>query len=201
MAKKVAKKRKYVRKVLPKFKQELENLNNVIAMQEDKIKRLIQDSQTDYMHFLKEKQDKETLFKNLADMETRLNKQTEYSRKLQTMVDSAKEQGRIMDGLRTIGGHEIKMPTPGQVKRLAEAGYCLGSVEFITNDPVNKPAHYTDSKIEVITFINDKKLNFELGNAVKYICRAGKKDPSKYIEDLEKAIWYIKHEIGTKTKG
>lgn len=63
------------------------------------------------------------------------------------------------------------------------------------HDNVNQPAHYTDGKIEVIDFIEDKKLNFHLGNAVKYICRAGKKDPSKFVEDLEKAIWYIKREI------
>ena len=54
------------------------------------------------------------------------------------------------------------------------------------NDPVNHPSHYTDGKIEVIDFIEDKKLGFHLGNSVKYIARAGKKDPSKEIEDLEK---------------
>lgn len=63
------------------------------------------------------------------------------------------------------------------------------------NDPVNKPAHYTDGKIEVIDFIEDKKLGFCLENAVKYIARAGKKDPSKEIEDLKKAEWYIKRRI------
>lgn len=59
------------------------------------------------------------------------------------------------------------------------------------NDPVNHPSHYTDGKIEVIDFIEDKKLNFHLANAVKYISRAGKKDPSKEIEDLKKARWYL----------
>ena len=58
------------------------------------------------------------------------------------------------------------------------------------DDPVNHPSHYTDGKIEVIDFIEDKNLGFHLGNAVKYISRAGKKDPNKEIEDLEKAIWY-----------
>lgn len=48
----------------------------------------------------------------------------------------------------------------------------------------------SDGKIEVIEFIEDKK-----GNAIKYICRAGKKDPQKEIEDLQKAIWYISREI------
>lgn len=63
------------------------------------------------------------------------------------------------------------------------------------NDPVNHPSHYTDGKIEVIDFIEDKKLGFHLGNAVKYISRAGKKDPAKTIEDLKKAIWYIQRQI------
>lgn len=63
------------------------------------------------------------------------------------------------------------------------------------NDIVNHPAHYTDGKIEVIEFIEDKGLGFCLGNAVKYISRAGKKNPEKEIEDLEKAIWYIKRRI------
>lgn len=69
--------------------------------------------------------------------------------------------------------------------------------ELHKDDPVNHPSHYTDGKIEVIDFIADKKLGFCLGNAVKYISRAGKKDPGKTIEDLEKAIWYIKHHIKT----
>ena len=63
------------------------------------------------------------------------------------------------------------------------------------NDPVNRPAHYTAGKIEVIDFIEDKKLGFCLGNAVKYISRAGKKDPEKEVEDLQKAAWYINRRI------
>lgn len=59
------------------------------------------------------------------------------------------------------------------------------------NDAVNHPAHYTDGGIETIDFIEAKRLPYHLGNAVKYISRAGKKDPDKTIQDLEKAIWYI----------
>ena len=62
-------------------------------------------------------------------------------------------------------------------------------------DNVNHPSHYTDGKIEVINFIEDKGLNFHRGNAVKYISRAGKKDSAKEIEDLEKAVWYLQREI------
>ena len=68
------------------------------------------------------------------------------------------------------------------------------------SDAVNHPAHYTDGKIEVIDFIEDKKLPYHLGNAVKYICRAGKKDPDKEVEDLQKAEWYI-HRYINKLKG
>lgn len=63
------------------------------------------------------------------------------------------------------------------------------------NDHINHPDHYTDGKIEVIDFIEDQKLGYHLGNAVKYIARAGKKDPAKYTEDLEKAVWYLSREI------
>lgn len=64
-----------------------------------------------------------------------------------------------------------------------------------TDDAVNHPSHYTDGKIEVIEFIEDKNLGFHLGNAVKYISRAGKKDPNKTVEDLNKAKWYIERYI------
>ncbi len=63
------------------------------------------------------------------------------------------------------------------------------------NDVVNHPSHYTDGKIEVIDFIEDKGLNFHRGNAVKYIARAGKKNPAKEVEDLKKAVWYLNREI------
>ena len=62
-------------------------------------------------------------------------------------------------------------------------------------DPVQHPAHYTTGKIECIEYIEDKELGYHLGNAVKYITRAGKKDPAKTIEDLEKAVWYIQRKI------
>ena len=63
------------------------------------------------------------------------------------------------------------------------------------NDIVNHPLHYTYGKIEVIDAIEAWGLNFHRGNAVKYIARAGKKDPTKEIEDLKKAEWYIHREI------
>ena len=68
-------------------------------------------------------------------------------------------------------------------------------------DPVNRPAHYTDGKIEVIEYIEDKGLGFCLGNAIKYISRAGKKYKDKEVEDLKKAIWYIERRIKELEEG
>lgn len=47
----------------------------------------------------------------------------------------------------------------------------------------------------MIDFIEDKNLGFHLGNAIKYISRAGKKDKNKIVEDLKKSIWYINRYI------
>lgn len=69
------------------------------------------------------------------------------------------------------------------------------------HDAINHPSHYTDGKIEVIDFIEDKQLGYHLGNAIKYISRAGKKDPSKTVEDLKKAVWYINRKISKMESG
>ena len=63
------------------------------------------------------------------------------------------------------------------------------------HDPVNHPAHYKVGGIETIDFIEAKKLNYNLGNAVKYITRADHKGNRK--QDLEKALWYINRELQT----
>lgn len=63
------------------------------------------------------------------------------------------------------------------------------------SDIINSPAHYTDGGIETIDFIEAKGLNYHLGNVVKYVSRAGKKDPAKKLEDLRKAEWYLTREI------
>lgn len=65
------------------------------------------------------------------------------------------------------------------------------------NDPVNHPNHYTDGKYECINYIEFQGYQHDgyLFNAVKYISRAGKKDPDKYCEDIQKAIWYLNRKI------
>lgn len=65
----------------------------------------------------------------------------------------------------------------------------------VTRDNVNHPDHYNHGKIEVIDFIEDQHLGFHLGNAVKYISRAGRKDPARTVEDLRKAAWYLNRQI------
>ena len=70
-------------------------------------------------------------------------------------------------------------------------------------DNINHPAHYTFGSIEVIDAIEGLLLPYHLGNALKYIARAGRKDPAKTEEDLRKAIWYINRyiEFLAKQKG
>lgn len=63
------------------------------------------------------------------------------------------------------------------------------------DDPVNHPAHYTFGSIEVIDFIESLRFPYHIGNAVKYLSRAGRKDPEKTVEDLRKAVWYINRYI------
>ena len=67
--------------------------------------------------------------------------------------------------------------------------------EVVANDPVNHPDHYCDGGIETLDYILAKKLDFLLGQVCKYISRAGKKDPDKELEDLEKAEFYLKRKI------
>ncbi len=64
-------------------------------------------------------------------------------------------------------------------------------------ESVNHPDHYggADNVYEAIKVIDAWSLGFALGNTVKYISRAGKKDQSKELEDLKKALWYLQHHI------
>ena len=62
-------------------------------------------------------------------------------------------------------------------------------------DAVNHPPHYKDGGIETIDYIEAKGLGYHLGNAVKYISRAGKKGTNQGLEDLKKAQWYLNRAI------
>ena len=63
-----------------------------------------------------------------------------------------------------------------------------------TSDTINNPAHYTQGReIEPLNVIEDWELDFYLGNALKYIARAGRKENE--IEDLKKAVFYLNRKI------
>jgi hypothetical protein len=69
----------------------------------------------------------------------------------------------------------------------------VAALEPLKADPVNHPAHYKVGGIETIDFIEAKKLNYNIGNVVKYLTRADHKGNRK--QDLEKAMWYLNREI------
>ena len=91
--------------------------------------------------------------------------------------------------------------------KMATTALSLGDSVFVNKDAtarveefnsVNRPAHYTEGrKYEPIDVIEDWKLGFCAGNALKYISRAGRKPSGslskkeKTIEDIDKAIWYL----------
>jgi hypothetical protein len=67
---------------------------------------------------------------------------------------------------------------------------------------VNNPEHYGGATniYEAIKVIEAWDLDFHLGNTVKYISRAGIKNPEKELEDLKKAAWYLQRKIDNLTK-
>ena len=77
-------------------------------------------------------------------------------------------------------------PTPSIIPNTAR--------ESVGLDPI-KPSYYNDTKITPFDVIDDWGLNFYLGNAIKYIKRAGKKDGNSRLQDLKKVREYIEHEI------
>jgi len=96
-------------------------------------------------------------------------------------------------------------------------GQCFKYIEIKeekmnNNDSVNHPSHYTNKKFECIDVIKEivkdkpSTISFQLGNCIKYIYRAGSKEgdgkkaqtqKEKFLEDLEKAQWYLNNAIET----
>ena len=87
---------------------------------------------------------------------------------------------------------EYTSPPSPKLESFAERVYAVtkGMV-----DAVNHPPHYKDGGIETIDYIEAKGLGYHLGNAVKYISRAGKKGTNQGLEDLKKAQWYLNRAI------
>jgi len=84
-----------------------------------------------------------------------------------------------------LGGFAPTPPTSGPVQWPAS--------DTTEHDPVNHPRHYTShpSGVECIAVV--EHFNFNRGNAIKYIWRAGEKGDE--IEDLQKSVWYLRREI------
>lgn len=87
------------------------------------------------------------------------------------------------------GGDCVKL-YDGNSGDLAEKLCFLNNVECAT-----KPEHYKTESIDVIDFCKEYNLNFNKGNIIKYICRAGKKENEPELKDLEKALVYLQREI------
>ena len=68
------------------------------------------------------------------------------------------------------------------------------------HDPVNHPSHYTSHPSGVECIVVTRHMNFNLGNVVKYLWRAGMKEEAPTIQDLEKAAWYLNDEIEQRKK-
>lgn len=76
----------------------------------------------------------------------------------------------------------------------------IPAIDDVPKETVDHPAHYggANNPYEAIKVIEAWGLGFCLGNTVKYIARAEKKDPTKAIEDLEKARWYLDRDIARR---
>ena len=66
---------------------------------------------------------------------------------------------------------------------------------------IEHPDYYISCGMEAIDFIDAHKLNFNLGNVIKYVTRAGHKDGEDVLTALSKALWYLEHEIERIQKG
>lgn len=98
-----------------------------------------------------------------------------------------------------LDGIDATYTAPEVAQSIMDTIRARARARFAANgDPVNSPAHYKahPSGIECIQVT--EHMSFCLGNAMKYIWRAGEK--GNQVQDLEKAIWYIKREIARLSK-
>ena len=68
------------------------------------------------------------------------------------------------------------------------------------SDPVNHPPHYTTHPSGIECIQVTEHMNFCLGNAIKYLWRAGLKEGEDELKDLKKAVWYINREMERRSK-
>lgn len=135
----------------------------------------------------------------LGKLEAKSNSQKIYSGRLGERIDriekKVNEELDWKDLTGTTVFESIKNGILDSIKRLEEDRVS----NDIQNDAVNHPKHYTDGKYECIDFIEEYGMLTHVGNAIKYITRAGIKDEKKYAEDLNKAFWYL-HRYNTPKK-
>lgn len=101
--------------------------------------------------------------------------------RMQSSADANKEDWKTLSVVSSNVSIKDKLPVQGELF-----------------DAVNHPAHYKVGGIETIDFIEAKKLNYNIGNVVKYLTRADHKGNRK--QDLEKALWYLTREIDSLKK-
>jgi hypothetical protein len=87
-----------------------------------------------------------------------------------------------------------KFPNNGHLPEITYSDF-IASLQPTEQQPdmVNHPPHYTVNGIEVIDVIENYKLNYRLGNVVKYVLRSDLK--GNRLQDLKKALWYLQREI------
>ena len=108
----------------------------------------------------------------------------------------------VLDGIPDLllPANELNEVNEYNFKRLQKCGVACPKQQKAAGSAINHPAHYNHG-IEVIDYIESHNLNFNRGNAVKYLTRAGLKDKDKEVEDLEKAKWYVDRELERVKKG
>lgn len=106
-------------------------------------------------------------------------------------IDIERMENRLYAGMSTCPECNKDFTRPMLESRKLHAADAIDA--FTNQSQVDHPAHYQSGGMEVIDVIEAFKLGFPLGNAIKYILRAGKKNNG--LQDLEKAVWYLKHEI------
>lgn len=104
------------------------------------------------------------------------------------------EVDRIAERVLAETGEQVTDPEPeynrGGRQHYADNEYGVSTVPGPENDPVNHPSHYTDHSVFGIEAIEvTRQLDFDRGNAVKYLWRAGRKGGAR--QDVEKALWYL----------
>jgi hypothetical protein len=116
------------------------------------------------------------------------------AKKPSKIVDAVQEMKATLDALDKIKDKPKKV--------IVQPDYLDKALTLLKNqqpDLVNHPPHYKTGGIETIDFIEAKDLNYRLGNVIKYVSRAGRKN-SDPVEDLQKAAWYLTREIEARKR-